>query len=138
MAAANINKVFLLGNLTRDPELRYLPSGTAVADLGLAVNRSFKDAQGDRKRETCFVDVTFWGKSAEICNQYLTKGRPVFIEGRLKLDRWESPEGKRSRIRVVADSFQFIDAPPAGKEAGPEGDRSYVSAVGPANDPTPF
>ena len=106
---ANLNKVFLIGNLTADPELRYTPSGTAVADLRLAVNREFSSKDGERKSETLFVDVVVWARQAENCSQYLSKGRAVMVEGRLKLDTWENQQGeKRSRLRVVAENIQFL------------------------------
>ena len=106
---ANLNKVFLIGNLTRDPELRYTPGGTAVANLGIAVNRRFKDSSGELKEEVCFLTVTVWDKQAEACCQYLTKGRPVFIEGVLQSRFWETPEGqKRSAIDVRAERVQFL------------------------------
>jgi single-strand DNA-binding protein len=107
---ASLNKVLLIGNLTRDPELRYIPSGTAVAKFGLAVNRDYVDkASGEKKENTCFVDVTVWGKQAEICNQYLSKGRPVFVEGRLEFSTWETKDGdKRSKIEVVGERVQFL------------------------------
>ena len=108
---ANLNKVFLIGNLTRDPELRYTPGGTAVANLGLAVNRRFKDSSGELKEEVCFLTVTVWDKQAEACCQYLTKGRPVFVEGVLQSRFWETPEGqKRSAIDVRAERVQFLGA----------------------------
>ena len=106
---ANLNKVFLIGNLTRDPELRYTPGGTAVANLGIAVNRRFKDSSGELKEEVCFLTVTVWDKQAEACCQYLTKGRPVFVEGVLQSRFWETPEGqKRSAIDVRAERVQFL------------------------------
>jgi len=106
---ASLNKVLLMGNLTRDPELRYIPSGTAVAEFGLAINREYLDKAGAKKEDVCFVDVVVWGRQGEACNQYLTKGRLVFIEGRLQFDQWESKEGdKRSRLRVVGDRVQFL------------------------------
>lgn len=112
---ANLNKVLLIGNLTRDPELRYLQSGTAVCDFGIAVNRRFKSAGGEQKEEVLFVDVTAFGKQAETVSEYLQKGRPVFIEGRLKLDQWTGQDGqKRSRMSVVMEQFQFMDARPGG------------------------
>ena len=92
---ANVNKVLLLGRLTRDPELRYTPNGTAVCDLGIAVSRKWKSPDGSWKEDTCFVDVTVWQKQAEYCAEYLKKGREVFIEGRLTLDQWQSPEGQK-------------------------------------------
>lgn len=107
----SLNKVFLAGNLTRDPEVRYTPSGTAVADLNLAVNRVFTSG-GERREETCFVNVVVWGKQAENCGQYLAQGSPVLIEGRLQLDQWQNEQGeKRSRLRVVADRVQFLGRP---------------------------
>ena len=107
---ASLNKVLLIGNLTRDPELRYIPSGTAVAKFGLAVNREYTDkGSGEKKENTCFVDVTVWGRQAETCNQYLSKGRPVFLEGRLEFSSWETKEGdKRSKLEVVAERVQFL------------------------------
>ncbi|MEM8955973.1 MAG: single-stranded DNA-binding protein [Verrucomicrobiota bacterium] len=108
---ASLNKVMLIGNLTRDPEVRYTPKGTAVTDIGLAVNRVFSAADGGEKREeTTFVDVTLWGRQAEIAGQYLQKGRPVFIEGRLQLDSWEDKNSgqKRSKLRVVGENMQFL------------------------------
>lgn len=106
---ANLNKVFLIGNLTRDPELRYTPGGTAVANLGLAVNRKFKDSTGELKEEVCFLTVTVWDKQAEACCQYLTKGRPVFVEGVLQSRFWETSDGqKRSAIDVRAERVQFL------------------------------
>ena len=106
---ANLNKVFLIGNLTRDPELRYTPGGTAVANLGIAVNRKFKDSTGELKEEVCFLTVTVWDKQAEACCQYLSKGRPVFVEGVLQSRFWETNEGqKRSAIDVRAERVQFL------------------------------
>ncbi len=108
---ANLNKVFLIGNLTRDPELRYTPGGTAVANLGLAVNRKFKDSTGELKEEVCFLTVTVWDKQAEACCQYLSKGRPVFVEGVLQSRFWETSDGqKRSAIDVRAERVQFLGA----------------------------
>ncbi len=106
---ASLNKVFLIGNLTREPDLRYTPSGAAVCELGLAVNRRFTVNNQDRE-ETCFVDVTVWSKSAENCKRFLEKGSPVMVEGRLQYDTWEDRDGggKRSRLRVVAEQIQFL------------------------------
>jgi single-strand DNA-binding protein len=114
---ANLNKVLLIGNLTRDPELRYTPSGTAVGEMGLAINRRYKDRNSDEWREeVCYVDITVWGRRGEVCCEYLSKGRPVFVEGRLQLDSWETQEGqKRSKLRVVADNVQFLDRRPGGE-----------------------
>jgi single-strand DNA-binding protein len=117
---ASFNKVILLGNLTRDPELRYTPKGQAVAKLGLAVNRSFKLESGETREEVTFIDVDAWGKQAELIGQYLRKGSPLFLEGRLKLDQWDDKTTgqKVSKLRVVMESFQFIGGPKSG-EGGP-------------------
>jgi single-strand DNA-binding protein len=113
---ANLNKVFMMGNLTRDPELRYVPSGAPVTTFGLAVNRTFVTQHGDKKDEVCFVKVVVFGKQAESCSQYLTKGRPVFIEGRLQYKAWEQDGQKRSTLDIVADRVQFLGSP--GKPSG--------------------
>ena len=106
---ASYNKVILVGNLTRDPELKYIPSGTAVAELGLAVNDKRKNPQGEWVDETTFIDVTLWARTAEVANEYLAKGSPVLIEGRLKLDQWENKEGqKRSKLRVIGERMQML------------------------------
>jgi len=107
---ANLNRVLLIGNLTRDPEVRYTPKGTAVADIGLAVNRVYSGEDGEKREETTFVDVTLWGRQAEVAGQYLKKGRPVFIEGRLQLDTWDDKQTgqKRSRLRVVCENMQLL------------------------------
>lgn len=109
---SNFNKVFLMGNLTRDIELRHTPSNMAVAGFGLAVNRRYRTGDGDQREETTFVDCEAWGRQAEVMSQYLRKGRPVFVEGRLKLDQWEDRNdgSKRSKIKVVVEQFQFIDS----------------------------
>jgi single-strand DNA-binding protein len=107
-----LNKVFLAGNLTRDPEVRYTPSGTAVAKLGLAVSDSYTNKSGEKVESTCFVDVDVWSRQAEACGEYLTKGSPILVEGRLQLDQWESKEGeKRSKLKVHADRVQFLGRP---------------------------
>ena len=113
---ASFNKVILMGNLTRDPQMKYLPSQTAVVEFGVACNRRFKTAQGEDKEEVTFVDCTSFGKQAEVINQYFTKGKPIFIEGRLKYDQWEDKQGggKRSKITVVIENFQFV----GGREGG--------------------
>lgn len=106
---ANLNKVFLIGNLTRDPELRYTPAGVAVANLGLAVNRRFRDKTGELKEDVCFLTVTVWDKQAEACCQYLQKGSPIFVEGVLQSRTWETNDGqKRSTIDVRAERVQFL------------------------------
>jgi single-strand DNA-binding protein len=116
---ANLNKVFLIGNLTRDPELRYTPSGAAVTEFGLAVSRQFTDSSGERRENTCFVDIQMWGRQAEVANEYLRKGRPLFVEGRLDYSTWEGQDGqKRSKLRVVAENFQFLGSREGGDRGG--------------------
>jgi len=133
--AGSYNKVLLMGNLTRDIEVRQLPnSSNSVANIGLAVNRRYRTADGVNHEEVTFVDCEAWGKTAEVMSQYLKKGRPVFIEGRLKLDQWEDKEGgKRSKLKVVVENFQFIDsggggAGGEGGGSGAGGERSYSRA----------
>ncbi len=118
--AGSVNRVFLMGNLTRDIELRHLPSQQAVANIGLAVNRRFKTREGEMRDETTFIDCEAWGRTAEVMSQYLAKGRPVFIEGRLKLDTWQDKEsgGNRSKLKVVVESFQFVDSRGGGEGGG--------------------
>jgi single-strand DNA-binding protein len=134
---ASFNKVILVGNLTRDPELRYTPSGTAIAKLALAVNRSWRTETGETREEVTFVDVDAFGKQAETIGQYLRKGRPILVEGRLKMDQWEDKQTgqKRSRLGVVLEVFRFLDssqgrgeggAPPAA--SAPPAQQSYRSA----------
>jgi len=105
---ASFNRVILMGNLTKDPEVRYTPSGTAVTDIRLAVNRRFRTSDGQDRDETCFVSITVWGRQAETCGEYLGKGSPVLVEGRLKLDEWEKEGQKQSRLGVVAERVQFL------------------------------
>ena len=116
---ASFNKVILIGNLTRDPEVRYTPKGTAVAEIGLAVNRVYTTDSGEKREEATFVDVTLWGRTAEIAGEYLKKGRPVFIEGRLQLDTWDDKTSgqKRSKLRVVAEGMQLIGSRQGGGES---------------------
>lgn len=118
--AGNFNKVMLMGNLTRDPELRHLPSGMAVANIGLAVNRRFKGQDGENREETTFIDCDAWGRTAEVMCQYLTKGKPVFVEGRLRLDEWQDKSSgeKRSKLKVVIENFQFLDSREGGGGGG--------------------
>ena len=109
---ADVNRVFLAGRLTRDPEVRYTPSGTAVADLGLAMSERFKSKEGNWEEKTVFVDVVVWGRQAETSGEYLYKGSPILVEGRLQLDQWENQQGeKRSKLRVRADRVQFLGSP---------------------------
>jgi single-strand DNA-binding protein len=108
---ANLNKVFLMGRMTRDPEVRYTPQGTAVAELGLAVNRFYRDQNGENREEVCYVDVQAWGNRAQTMQKYFRKGSPIFIEGHLHFSSWETKEGeKRSKLRVKMDHFEFLDS----------------------------
>jgi single-strand DNA-binding protein len=144
---ANLNKVYLMGRLTRDPELRYTPKGTAVADLGMAINRFRGGGDGgERTEETTFVDVTLWGRQAETANQYLAKGREVFIEGRLQLDSWEDKASgqKRSKLKVVGEAMQFIGGPGGSGggqggsgQGGGGGQGGYQSGGGSQQTPPP-
>src|SRR4029450_5552765 len=117
---ASYNKVLLMGNLTRDPQMKYLPSQTAVTEFGLACNRKFKTQAGEDKEEVTFVDCTAFGRTGEVINQYFTKGKPIFIEGRLKYDQWEDKQGggKRSKITVVIENFQFVGGRDGGGGGG--------------------
>ena len=140
---ANLNKVLLMGRLTRNPELRYTKTGTAVADFGLAVNRYYNNAQGQREEKTCYVDITVWAKQAELCAEYLSKGSGVFLDGRLEMDTWTTEDGqKRSKLHVVADNCQFLDRAPRAAAAGaaPAAESAAESADLPApkEDDIPF
>ncbi|RMG35941.1 MAG: single-stranded DNA-binding protein [Planctomycetota bacterium] len=154
---ASYNRVILVGNLTRDPEVRYTPSGTAVTDLGIAVNRSWTDRQtNERREETTFVDVTVWGRQAEVAGEYLAKGRQVLIEGRLQMDQWEDRQTgqKRSRLRVVAENMVMLGSradaggggrPQQQRPPSSPADDFYADAPqtppqdsGPADDDIPF
>ena len=125
---ANLNKVLLLGNVTRDPEVRYTPKGSAVCDLGIAVNRAYTTDSGEKREEVTFVDVTLWGRTAEVASEYLKKGRPVFIEGRLQMDTWDDKQTgqKRTRLRVVAENMQLLGGRPQG--GGDTGESRQTSA----------
>jgi single-strand DNA-binding protein len=127
---ASFNKVILLGNLTRDPEVRYTPKGSAVCDLGVAVNRVYTTEGGERREEVTFVDVVLWARLAEIAGEYLRKGRPVFIEGRLQMDSWDDKQTgqKRTKLRVVGESMQLLGGRPGGAAGESEEDR--VSTAG--------
>ena len=117
--AVNVNKVFVAGNLTRDPEVRFFANERAVANIGIACNRKWRDRDGNQQEETTFIDVECWGRTAELVGQYLSKGRACLIEGRLKLDQWEDKDGnKRSKMKVVADNVQFLDGPGSGGGRG--------------------
>lgn len=132
--AGSFNKVLLMGNLTRDVEMRHTTGNMAVAKFAIAVNRKFKTASGEQRDEVTFVECEAWGRTAEVMAQYLAKGRPVFVEGRLKLDEWEDKNGggKRSRIMVVVESFQFVDSGQGGPGAG-GGDRPPARSAAPAS-----
>jgi single-strand DNA-binding protein len=124
--ALNLNKVLLAGNLTRDVELRHTAGNQAIAKIGLACNRRWKTPEGEQREESMFVDCEAWGKTAEFIAQYFSKGRPIFIEGRLKLDQWEDKEtkAKRSKHVVVIENVQFVDSKPGGGEGGGGGQRT--------------
>ncbi len=133
---ASFNKVILAGNLTRDPELRYTPKGTAVVKIGLAVNRTWKNEAGETKEEVSFIDIEAWGRQGEVIAQYMRKGRPLLVEGRLKLDTWEdkNTHQKQSKLKVVLESFSFIDSKgPEG--AAPAGEAPRRPAPAPAAKP---
>jgi single-strand DNA-binding protein len=112
---ASLNRVFLMGNLTRDPEVRYTPSGRPVGDLRMAVNRKFKTSSGEDRDETCYVSIVVWGRQAETCGEYLRKGSPLLVEGRLNYDEWEKDGQKFNRLRVVASRVQFLGTPRSGE-----------------------
>ena len=136
---ASFNKVILLGNLTRDPEVRYTPKGSAVCDLGLAVNRVYTLENGEKREEVTYVDVVLWARLAEIAGEYLKKGRPVFIEGRLQLDTWDDKQSgqKRSKLRVIGETMQLLGSRPPGTGAAPEsGEQDRQSRPG-AKSATP-
>lgn len=125
----NYNKIILAGNLTRDPQLAYLPSNTPVTEIGLAVNRDYTTADGQKREETLFIDAVAFGKAAEILAQYMTKGRPLLIDGRLKLETWTDQEGRqRSKHKVIIENFTFLGGPAASErgEAGGSGGRRAV------------
>lgn len=138
--ALNLNRVMIAGNLTRDPQVRFLANEKAVAEFGLAINRRFKDANGEQKEEATFVDIECWGRTAELAGQYLLRGRGCLIEGRLKLDTWDDKETgqKRSKLRVVADSVQFTDSKgPGERQAHPETDTPAPAPVRPQMSTAP-
>ena len=129
----SLNKVLLMGNMTRDPQLSYLPSQTAVAEFGLAMTRRFKKQDGSQGEETCFVDCQMFGKRAEVLNKYFKKGDPIFVEGRLKLDQWTDKDNqKRSRLRVFIENFEFV-----GRRRGQPSEAQEAPAEAPAPDAEP-
>ena len=131
---ANFNKVILAGNLTRDPELRYTPKGMAIAKIGIAINRSWKSETGELREEVTFVDVDAFGRTAENIGQYLKKGRPILVEGRLKLDQWDDKQTgqKRSKIGVVVEGFQFLGGGNRGEGGGEAPRRPAAPSSAPA------
>jgi len=146
--AGSLNRVFLMGNLTRDIEVRHTSQNMAIAKMGLAVNRKFKTQSGEQREEVTYVDCDAFGRTAEVMAQYLRKGRPVFIEGRLKLDQWQDQQGNnRSKLFVVVESFQFVDSGQGGSQGGGGGNYSsgnqgggggYDSGPVPPDDDIPF
>lgn len=131
---ANFNRVILMGNLTRDPELRYIPNGSAVANLRMAINRTYKSQSGEQKEEVTYVGVVVWGKQAEACAEYLSKGSPVFVEGRLQSRQWETEDGqKRSVLEAVADRVQFL-----GRKREEGGGTEEAAAPSAADEDIPF
>lgn len=145
---SSLNKVFIMGNLTRDPEVRYTPKGTAVGDIGLAVNRRVNDGNGNWTEEVLFVDVTLWGSNAENAQKFLQKGRGVFVEGRLQMDTWEDKQSgqKKSKLKVVAETLQFLpdgkggqqqQAPPQERQGYTRREQPPTSGFGDDPDP-PF
>ena len=150
---ASYNRIVLMGNLTRDPQLSYTPSNTAVCKFGIATNRKWRDRDGNEREEVCFVDCTLFGKGGEVFNQYMSKGRPVLVEGRLTLNQWTTPEGdKRSKHEVFVENFTFLGGGRGGeggggaprREGAPAGDGSQASGPGydepppPSDDDIPF
>ena len=132
---ANYNRIVLIGNLTRDPQLKFLPSQTAICEFGMAINHKYKTASGEQREEVCFIECTCFGKAGEVINQYMQKGRPILVEGRLKFDSWEDKQGggKRSKHSVVVDNFQFLggrDDAPGGQGGGGGGDRGQSNTGG--------
>lgn len=139
---ASFNRVILAGNLTRDPQLSYLPSNTAVCEFGMAINRRSRDKDGNQRDEVCYVDVTSFGRQAEVVNQYMSKGKPFLIEGRLRYREWTNKEGqKRTKLEVVLESFSFIDSGGGGgqrgQSAGPPRGRTAEPESGPPMDDAP-
>ena len=137
---SNFNKVILMGNLTRDPQLKYLPSNTPVCDFGLAINHRWRDKDGNQKEDVCFVDVSAFGRQGEVINQYMTKGKSILIEGRLKLDTWTGQDGqKRSKHGVIVENFTFVGPRDAGQGGGAPHERSGPPAAraAPGRAPAP-
>lgn len=129
---ASVNKTFLLGNLTRDPEIKYTPKGTAIADISLAINHNYTTEGGEKRESVTFVDVTLWGRTAEIVEEYCKKGQPLFVEGRLQLDTWDDKTTgqKRSKLKVVGDNIQLLGSKPQGEK-----DTGAPTSRAPKEDP---
>lgn len=134
---ASYNKVILVGNLTRDPEVKYTPKGTAITDIGLAVNRTYSTDSGEKREEVTFIDITLWGRTAEIVGEYCKKGRPLLVEGRLQLDQWDDKQTgqKRSKLKVVGENIQLLGSREGGGGGGGEGGEPRTSA--PPRRPAP-
>ena len=134
---ASFNKVILVGNLTRDPELRYTPKGTAIAKFGLAVNRVWTSESGEKKEEVTFIDIDVFGRTAENVAQYMRKGSPMLVEGRLRLDQWDDKQTgqKRSKLGVVGEIIQFLGSPRAGEGGAPAAPRAAATAAPAAPEP---
>ena len=133
----NLNKVMLMGTLTRDPEVKYLPKGTAVAQIGMAINREYKTDAGEKREEVTFVDVEFFGRTAEVVGEYLKKGRPVFVEGRLKLDTWDDKQTgqKRSKLKVMGEKVEFLGSREGGQQQEHAASNPATAAKQPAHEP---
>ncbi|MCG8602176.1 MAG: single-stranded DNA-binding protein [Verrucomicrobiales bacterium] len=135
----NLNKVMLMGNITRDPEVRYTPKGTAVTDISLAVNRSYSLDDGERREETTFVEITYWGRQAEVIGEYMKKGRPLYVEGRLQLDQWEDKNTgqNRSRLKIVGENFQFLGGRDGNSGGGGGQQQPYQQSAPPQQQSAP-
>ena len=135
----NLNKVMLMGNLTRDPEIKYTPKGTAIANFGIAVNRTYTPEGGEKREEVTFIDLEAWGRTAEVIGEYFKKGKPIFIEGRLKLDQWDDKTSgkKMSKLRVVVDSFEFLGSREGGGGGGGGGEEGAGSQSAPQRGSAP-
>jgi len=134
---ANYNKVILAGNLTRDPQLSYTPTQTPVVDFGMAINRTWRGQDGEKREETCFVDCRAFGRQAETINQYLSKGRPVLVEGRLHFSSWEKDGRKHSKLRVTVENFQFLGSAQGGQGAPPQQRQAPAPQPAPQQAPPP-
>lgn len=134
----NLNSVILIGNLTQDPDLRFTPKGTAVGNLNLAINETFKSADGTSKEQVIYIDIEVWGRQAETCKQYLTKGKSICIEGALKLDQWEQDGQKRSKLRVRANRVQFLSAPDKRNSAQSTPTKTDEPSMPSSDDDIPF